>query len=244
MSEEQNPDLLIESLWVLENQSKLCVFEANYSDFTKDGISKDMIGSFLAALLTFAKESFTDEIQFIKFSNRKIIFKFSKHLLFVIAFSDKDINKDHHIKEISNKIVERFNEKFITIFENNNWNGNTTIFESFSDDLKEIVKREPLKIKLFDFLDLKEHFKKVETFLKKKKGHIIKNKEKIEHIYANLKKNISIKPGDILYVPSTVMAKIINVINPVASTVGLASAGPDSAATGKTATETVRGKPY
>ena len=193
MMEKHKPDLLIESLWILENQSKLCVFEENYSDFTKDGISSDMIGSFLAALLTFAKESFTDEIQSIKFSNRKIVFKFSKHLLFVIAFSDKDINKDHQIKEISNELVNRFNEKFEHYFENHSWNGNTTIFESFSDDLKEIVKREPLKIKLFDILDLKEHFKKVESFLKKKKGHIIKNKEKIEHIYANLKKSISSK---------------------------------------------------
>ncbi|TFG25851.1 MAG: hypothetical protein EU532_11235 [Promethearchaeota archaeon] len=193
MSEDQKPSLLIENLWVIENQSKLCVFEANYSDFTKDRISKDMVGSFLAALLTFAKESFTDEIQFIKFSNRKIVFKFSKHLLFVIAFSDKDINKDHHIKEISNEIVERFNEKFITIFENNNWNGNTTIFESFSEDLKEIVKREPLTIKFIEFLDIKEHFKKFESFIKKRKKHIIKNKEKIEQIYANLKKNIGSK---------------------------------------------------
>jgi hypothetical protein len=193
MMEEHKPDFLIESLWVLENRSKLCVFEENYSDFMKDGISTDMIGSFLAALLTFAKESFTDEIQFIKFSNRKIVFKFSKHLLFVIAFSDKDINRDHQIKEISNEIVNRFNEKFDLFFENNSWNGNTTLFESFSEDLKEIVKREPLKIKLFDILDLKEYFKKVENFLKKKKGHIIRNKEKIEHIYANLKKNISSK---------------------------------------------------
>jgi polysaccharide export outer membrane protein len=62
--------------------------------------------------------------------------------------------------------------------------------------------------------------------------------------HGNLKKNISIKPGDVLYVPSTIMAKIVRVISPVASTVGLASAGPDSAATGRTATETLRGKPY
>jgi len=196
MMEEHKLDLLIESLWIIENQSKLCVFEENYSDFMKDGISTELIGSFLAALLTFAKESFTDEIQFIKFSNRKIVFKFSKHLLFVIAFSDKDINKDHQIKEISNEIVNKFNEKFDPFFENNSWNGNTTIFESFSDDLKEIVKREPLKIKFFDIFDLKEHFKKVESYLKKKKGHIIKNKEKIEHIYANLKKSISSKTNN------------------------------------------------
>lgn len=53
----------------------------------------------------------------------------------------------------------------------------------------------------------------------------------------NLKKNIEMKPGDVLYVPATVMAKVIRVINPVASTVGVASSGPSSASSGKTAVE-------
>lgn len=60
----------------------------------------------------------------------------------------------------------------------------------------------------------------------------------------NLKKNINMHPGDVLYVPSTVMAKIIRVVNPVTTTVGLAASAPDSASTGRTATETLRGKPY
>lgn len=55
----------------------------------------------------------------------------------------------------------------------------------------------------------------------------------------NLKKNIEMKPGDVLYVPSTVMAKIIRIINPVASTVGVASSGPSSASGGKAALETL-----
>lgn len=50
----------------------------------------------------------------------------------------------------------------------------------------------------------------------------------------NLKKNINMRPGDVLYVPATVMAKVIRVINPVASTVGVASspAGDVSSAKG------------
>lgn len=59
----------------------------------------------------------------------------------------------------------------------------------------------------------------------------------------NLKKNISMYPGDVLYVPSTIMAKVIRVINPVASTVGIAASGPSSAATGRTAVETLQGRP-
>lgn len=51
----------------------------------------------------------------------------------------------------------------------------------------------------------------------------------------NLKRNINLMPGDVLYVPSTVMAKVLRVINPVASTIGVASSGPAEASRGKTA---------
>lgn len=59
----------------------------------------------------------------------------------------------------------------------------------------------------------------------------------------NLKKNINLHPGDVLYVPSTVMAKVIRVINPITSTVGLAAGAPSSAAEGRTAVETLRTRP-
>lgn len=55
----------------------------------------------------------------------------------------------------------------------------------------------------------------------------------------NLKKNIDLHPGDILYVPSTIMAKVIRVINPVASTIGVASSGPSNASAGRTAVDTL-----
>lgn len=201
--EEKKLEFLIDGLWVLEKTSRLCIFEENYVDFIKEGKSTDIVSSFLAALLTFADETFIDELQFIKFSNRKILFMFSKYLLFVFAINDKDTNKDYQIKAICNIIINRFNEKFNYIFENNNWNGNISIFESFSDDLREIVDREPLKIKIFELFDLKEHFKKIESYIKKKKGHLIKNKKKLEQFLRDLKFRLNfikdIKPYDEKY---------------------------------------------
>lgn len=43
----------------------------------------------------------------------------------------------------------------------------------------------------------------------------------------NLKKNIEMRPGEVLYVPATLMAKIVRVISPVTQTVGVASSGPN-----------------
>jgi len=49
---------------------------------------------------------------------------------------------------------------------------------------------------------------------------IVKSVDLYAVLYAgNLKKNINMHPGDVLYVPSTMMAKIIRVISPAASTV-------------------------
>jgi len=36
----------------------------------------------------------------------------------------------------------------------------------------------------------------------------------------NLEENLVLRPGDYLYVPSTIMAKLIRIIDPVANTVG------------------------
>ena len=47
----------------------------------------------------------------------------------------------------------------------------------------------------------------------------------------NLRYDIDMHPGDVLYVPATVMAKIIRVINPVASTIGIASGGASDTST-------------
>ncbi len=52
----------------------------------------------------------------------------------------------------------------------------------------------------------------------------------------DLRKDLTMSPGDVLYVPSTVMAKVIRVINPVASTIGLASGTPEDISTGREAT--------
>lgn len=51
----------------------------------------------------------------------------------------------------------------------------------------------------------------------------------------DLTKNLDMHAGDVLYVPATVMAKIVQVINPVSSVVGVSSAGPTSADSARSA---------
>ena len=55
----------------------------------------------------------------------------------------------------------------------------------------------------------------------------------------NLNKDLEMHAGDVLYVPATMMAKVIRVINPVASTIGLASSPASDASSAATAAKTL-----
>ena len=55
----------------------------------------------------------------------------------------------------------------------------------------------------------------------------------------DLRKNLDMRPGEILYVPATIMAKLIRVISPVATTVGLATSPAENSSTVKTAAKTL-----
>lgn len=181
---------LIESLWVLDNVSGICVFEENYVDFTNEGMSTDLIGSFLSALLTFADETFTDEIQHVQFSNRKIIFKSSEFLLFIVAVNEKAPISDFQVKKKIDQIARMFNAKYQHIFDRDEhkWGGNISQFDSFSEDLRKIVKREPLSIKFLQFFDFKDNLKKLEDFFDKQVQMALKHKERVDILFKGMVK--------------------------------------------------------
>ena len=182
--------LLIESLWVLESRSGICVFEENYVDFTNEGMSTDLIGSFLSALLTFADETFTDEIQHVQFSNRKIIFKFSEFLLFIVAVNEKAPISDFQVKKKIDQIARVFNAKYQHIFERDKhrWGGNISQFEPFTEDLRKIVKREPLSIKFLQLFDFKDNVKKLEVFFDKQVQIALKQKQRFDLMFKGMVK--------------------------------------------------------
>lgn len=147
MGENNKAEYLIEGLWILENLSGICLFEEIYSDFTKEGISTDLITSFLSALLSFANEAFTDAVQHIQLSNRKILFELTKQVLFVVAINAKASVTDAEIKYAIRKIAKVFNKKFKSSFKDGSCGGKVSVFNSFSGDLRKIVKKEPLTLK-------------------------------------------------------------------------------------------------
>jgi hypothetical protein len=155
----------IESLWILERTSGICIFEENYVNFTKVGISSQIVASFLSALLKFAGEAFSDNVEFIKFSKRKMFFQFTKFFLFVIAINENDPWDETQVIKIRKTISKVFLKRFQDIFTNNKWEGDITVFYNFSEELNHIVEKKPLKAKFIQNCSLNKI--KCKFFMKK-----------------------------------------------------------------------------
>ncbi len=185
MEQKKNNDVeyLIEGLWILEYESGLCLFEEIYKDFTKEGMSTDLITGFLSALLNFANETFSDAILHIQLANRKIIFQTSKHVLLVVAVSAKAPADDAEIKFTIRKIAKIFNKKFQSIFKKGKWSGKVSVFSSFSDNLKQIVKKEPLALK---FLTVEQAIDKYKDQMLKKTQEYSKKIQEFQKTQRNM----------------------------------------------------------
>ncbi len=181
MSVKKN-ELLIECLWILESNSGICIFEQNYVDITKDNVSIDIITSFFSAILSIAEESFVDEIEYIKFSRRKIFFEFVENLLFIISV--KDVNAgEEQIKMIIDKIAHKFRSKYQSVIPH--FGGNISQFNDFSVDLEEIVKEKPIPLRILQVEQVKDNFKK---FISKQLELYKKRKAMFDKIIKKVKK--------------------------------------------------------
>ncbi len=165
---------VIENLWIIEKNSGVLLFEENYKDFTKEEISVDLVTSFLSAILNFIDEAFTDEIQFIQFSSRKILFQFTEYVLFVVIVNNNEYSDGAKVKQVINEISARFYENYQHIFEGQRFDGRIARFRIFSDDLRKIVKGVPLSIRLLKLEKIKRNKRQRDERRKRRKEESLK----------------------------------------------------------------------
>ena len=168
-------DFLIDGLWILRNYAGICLFEEIYTDFKKEGVSKDLITGLLSAIVSFSVEAFKDKLEFIKFESHKIILKFADDLLYIVAISLEPDIIEEAIYEKIDHIHTIFYKKYENILQTDKWDGSTEVFNSFSDELQQIVHRKPLNIKL-----LKE--KMMKRLQQKRQDRIMRRKDEIKRL--------------------------------------------------------------
>ncbi|MBN1803366.1 MAG: hypothetical protein JW891_17780 [Candidatus Lokiarchaeota archaeon] len=150
-------EFLIDGLWIMDIDSGLCFFEENYVKWSlKD---TQLISSFLAAIRSFTKEAFSEDIEFIQFRSRKIIFELSDQNLFIVAVSDPDASHEL-IRMTVKSIVKKFNSSFHYLIKNKHLVKEFKKVKSFSNDLQEIVNRKPLNVKLLMIDQIERHYKR------------------------------------------------------------------------------------
>jgi len=182
----------IDAVWIL-NHAGILLFEENYADLNQEGVATDLITAFLSAILTFSDEAFSDAIEHIKFSNRKIIFRSDEHVLYVVATS-KESTSDTQIKKMINQIAEKFEERFGEFFANMEFfDGRVSRFDDFSEDLKQIVKEEPVSVKFLKSLGFKENLKRVEELYELRREKLQKRMKKVENFFLGLSDKIDVK---------------------------------------------------
>ena len=153
---------LIESIWILDKKSGICLFEENLSISESNvDISADLASAFISAISTFVDETFSDGIQNIEFQKRKLFFRFTDKLLFVFIFSKSvkiTIREQNKImKEIMNDFYSRFGDKL----EQGDFMNQVSDYKIFSENLKEIVRT-------------KSPFENITNFLSFLKGDLVK----------------------------------------------------------------------
>ena len=129
---------LIESLWVLERNSGICLFEENFEKDATNGISIDLICGFLSAISVIAVEAFEEDIKYIELSRRKLFFKNTANFVFITSIRNQKRLNHQKVKNLMDQISNEFMERFDINFKR--WDRNVYHFQPFSENLKLILK--------------------------------------------------------------------------------------------------------
>ncbi len=144
---------LIESIWILDKKSGICLFEENLHGVeNKTNFSADLASAFISAIATFVDETFSDGIQNIEFKKRKLFFRFTSKLLFVFVFSKSTKMLKHEQERLMNKVVKKFNNRFGHNLGKKLFISRTSNFNGFSEDLAEIMRPKLPKENMINFI--------------------------------------------------------------------------------------------
>lgn len=194
----------IDSVWILEIESRIVIYEEIYKDITKHGISTDMILNFLSALVSFAGEVFADELKHIKLSNHKIFFNFLKHIMLVISITDKISIEERKISVLIEKIGKKFESKYENLYNQELWYANLDVFNSFSKDLREIINKEPESIKIVHSINFSEKIKKLNELIDNETNKFLNRKQKLEKVYEQRVERLESKKSETMLNEKTI----------------------------------------
>ncbi len=135
---------MIQNVQILTHDGKSLLFR-EYGDTLVD---QDLLAGFLSAFSGFMKEISQSEIKSTVTGNSKYFYTPREHFITVFT-TDIDEDEDE-IKEKIGKVSSQFEERYNYLFQENQWNGERTIFREFSETIDAIVLG-PIKVSIIGY---------------------------------------------------------------------------------------------
>jgi hypothetical protein len=124
--------------WIFDRYSGFCIFEQTFEELPGN-VNSDLIGGFMIAILSFAREIANEEIQFLQLKHIRISYHISeKYIICVATSNDTDVERT----ELAlNAVHRKFDAQYHAIFEGGIVN-DVSVFNNFAADLEHIFNAE------------------------------------------------------------------------------------------------------
>jgi len=123
---------LVQDLWILD-YSGIVLFHRVFDE----QVDANLFGGLLSAINSFAEELSKGGLSNFELANKKFSLLKKQNYLFIANSSKK-----HNLKKV-NQELEEIMSRFFEIYQDNllnNWNGDTSIFTNFEDEIEESLE--------------------------------------------------------------------------------------------------------
>jgi hypothetical protein len=123
---------LVQDLWILDD-SGIVLFHRVFDE----QVDANLFGGLLSAINSFAEELSKGGLSNFELANKKFSLLKKQNYLFIANSSKK-----HNLKKV-NQELEEIMSRFFEIYQDNllnSWNGDTSIFTNFEDEIEESLE--------------------------------------------------------------------------------------------------------
>lgn len=132
-------------LWIFERDTSLCIFEQVFEGLPKT-VDSNLIGAYLVTLSSFCEDLLGEFIDCLDSEHLRIIY-FSRPDFIFALLVDKGLNR-FTVKDMLERLYYLFIEKYKDLI-GPNFDGNTTHFEDFSDEIETIFNMKTVRFNQF-----------------------------------------------------------------------------------------------
>ncbi len=135
----------IYQFWIFEKDTSLCIFEQVFEGLPKT-VDSNLIGAYLVTLSSFCEDLLGEFIDCLDSEKLRIIY-FSRPDFILALLVDKNLNR-FTVKDMLERLYYLFVEKYQDLI-GANFDGNTTHFEDFSDEIETIFNMKTVRFQQF-----------------------------------------------------------------------------------------------